>query len=297
MPIRKHLILAAFFGAALAHSTSAATPAVEHTPTGADYSLKWGTTAQIFDVTFSLRVNGQWILGDAFPRRVWSSESGRQVLRCSGLPPLEEFVLTIETVANRPYAILKAELKAHDQFELGGVRVLTKKGDAPDLPVTKADPQWTIFAEALRAPDHGRIFTIEQITGLKPARKVDPRNAFWVSTLQNDAKNQTYAFAALRGELWPTSFEWRNSKEGALHLSLRSGSPEGLEKILMKPGRVVEVDPVLVGFWDDRRPTQVLAEVVASWVKASGRDAPCVASNPVGAPGIPTGATYPPKTC
>jgi alpha-galactosidase len=46
-----------------------------------------------------------------------------------------------------------------------------------------------------------------------------------------------------------------------LHVSLRSGSPEGLEKIRMKPGRVVEMDPVLIGYWNDRRPTQVLAEV------------------------------------
>ena len=261
MHVSKFFVLAAFFGAALAFSAGAATPAVEYAAAGASYSLKWGTAAQISDVTFSLRVNGEWIYGDSFPRRDWTFENGRHVLRCSGLPPFEEFVLTIETAANRPYAVVKAALKTRDQFELGGIRVLTKKGDAPDLPVSKADPRWTIFAEALRGPDHGRIFTIEQITELKAVRKVDPRNAFWVSTLQNDAKNQTYAFAALKGELWPTSFEWRNSKEGALHLSLRSGSPEGLEKILMKPGRFLEVDPVLVGFWDDRRPTQVLAEV------------------------------------
>ena len=261
MPIRKCLILAALFVAAFALSSGAAVPSVAHAPAGADYSLKWGTAAQISDVTFSIRVNGEWIDGDSFPRRVWSSESGREVLRCSGLPPLEEFVLTIETAANRPYAVVKAELKTRDKFELGGVRVLTSKGDAPNLGVTKADKNWTIFAEALHAPDHGRIFTIEQITGLKAAKKGDARNAFWVSTLQNDAKNQTYAFAALKGELWPTSFEWRNSKAGALRLSLRSGSAEGLEKILMKPGRVVTVDPVLIGFWDDRRPTQVLDEV------------------------------------
>lgn len=261
MRISKSLLRSAFFSAGLALYAGAATPTVEHAATGESYSLKWGTAAQIADVTFSLRVNGEWIYGDAFPRRVWSAENGHQVLRCSGLPPLEEFVLTIETAVNRPYVILNAQVKARDQFELGGVRVLTRKGDATNLPVTTADKGWTIFAEALNAPDHGRIFTLEQMTGLKTARRADARNAFWVSTLQNDEKNQTYAFAALRGELWPTSFEWRNAKEGTLHVSLRSGSPEGLEKILMKPGRLVEVDPVLIGYWDDRRPTKVLAEV------------------------------------
>lgn len=255
------LSLIATLGATLAMAVHAAPPSIEHAPGGSTYSLAWGAKAQIIEATFAVKINGDWIYAEAFPQRVWSSENGRQVLHCSGLLPLEEFVLTIETAANRPYAVVNAELKAREQFELGGVRVLTTKGDAPDLPVTRADKNWTVFAESLRAPDHGRIFTIEQITGLKATKRSDPRNAFWVSTLQDDSNNQTYAFAALKGELWPTSFEWRNSKEGALQLSVRSGSPEGLEKILMKPGRLVEVDPVLIGFWDDRRPTKVLDEV------------------------------------
>ena len=89
----------------------------------------------------------------------------------------------------------------------------------------------------------------------------DPRDAFWVSTLQNDSGNQMLAFAALKGELWPTSFEWRSASEGKLTLSVRSGSPKGLEEIVVRPGRLVEVDPVMIGFWDDRRPTQALDEV------------------------------------
>ncbi len=261
MLLPKSRILAALCGAALVLSARATTPAVEHAPTGADYSLRWGPAAQISDVTFALEINGAWVYGAAFPQRVWSVEGGRQVLRCTGLPPVEEFVLTIETAANRPYAVVKAALKAAVDFKLGGVRVLTRQGDAPDLVVGNSAQGWTIFAEALHAPDHGRIYTLEQMAGVKASKKVDPRNAFWVSTLQHDGKNQTYAFAALKGELWPTSFEWRNAKEGAVHVSFRSGSPEGLEKILVRPGRLVEVDPVLVGFWDDRRPTQVLDEV------------------------------------
>ena len=50
---------------------------------------------------FALKINGEWTPGDAFPRRVWTSEDGRHVLRCSGRPPLEEFILTIETAATR----------------------------------------------------------------------------------------------------------------------------------------------------------------------------------------------------
>lgn len=261
MPKLKFLLASALLGVALALSARAAAPAVEHAPTGADYSLRWGPAAQISDATFSLRVNGDWIYGDAFPRRVWSAENGRQVLRCSGLPPVEEFVLTIETAANRPYTVVSATLKASADFKLGGVRVLTKKGAATNLAVAKPLQGWTVFVECLPAPHHGRIYSLEQLAQLKPARRDDPRDAFWVSTLQNDARNQTYAFAALKGELWPTAFEWRQGQDGALQLSVRSGSPGNVEQTLVRPGRVVEVDPVLIGYWDDRRPTQVLDEV------------------------------------
>jgi alpha-galactosidase len=261
MYLKKSVLRSAFLGAALALSCSAATPSVEHAATGADYSLKWGTAAQISDVTFSLRVNGEWIYADAFPSRVWSIESGRQVLRCTGLPPLEEFVLTIDTAPNRTYAVVSAALKASAEFKLGGVRMLTKKAEAPNLSVVNPAKGWTVFVESLQAPDHGRIFTLDQLAKLEAEKKEDPRDAFWVSTLQNDTGNQTLAFAALKGELWPTTFEWRNTGGGALHLSVRSSSPESLEHILVRPGRQVEVDPVLIGYWADRRPTKVLDEV------------------------------------
>ncbi len=248
---------------ALAFSARAAVPTVEHTPSGSDYSLSWGSAAQITGATFSVKVNGEWIYGNAFPKRVWTSENGKQVLRCSGLPPLEEFVLTIETAENRPYAVVSAALEASAEFKLGGVRVLTKKGEEENLSVSAPANLWTVFVEALQAPDYGRIYTLDQLTQLKPSKKkkADPRDAFWVSTVQNDSDNQMLAFAALKGELWPTSFEWRSTEAGALQLSIRSGSPMGLEEIVVHPGRVVEIDPVLIGFWDDRRPTQALDEV------------------------------------
>ena len=150
MYLKKSVLRSAFLGAALALSCSAATPSVEHAATGADYSLKWGTAAQISDVTFSLRVNGEWIYADAFPSRVWSIESGRQVLRCTGLPPLEEFVLTIETAPDRPYTVVSAALKASAEFKLGGVRMLTKKAEAPNLSVVNPAKGWTVFVESLQ---------------------------------------------------------------------------------------------------------------------------------------------------
>ena len=261
MPSSFSHFLSVTAGVALALSARAAVPTIEHAPAGADYSLRWGAAAQISAATFALKINGAWVYGDAFPQRVWSSENGRQVLRCSGLSPVQEFVLTLETAENRPYAVVSAALKSSADFKLGGVRVLTKKGDAQNLSVEKPSQGWTVFVEALQAPDYGRIYTLAQLAQLNPAKKGDPRDAFWVSTLQNDADNQTLAFAALKGELWPTSFEWRGASAETLNLSVRSGSPKGLEEIVVHPGRRVELDPVLIGFWDDRRPTKVLDEV------------------------------------
>ena len=160
--LRSYLLCATAM-AALAVSARATVPTVEHSSSGTDYSLSWGEAAQITDATFSLKINGEWIYGDAFPKRVWSSEKGRLVLRCSGLPPVEEFVLTIETAESRPYAVVSATVKASAEFKLGGVRVLTKKGDAENLSVSAPANQWTVFIEALQAPDYGRIYKLAQL--------------------------------------------------------------------------------------------------------------------------------------
>ena len=238
----------------------AAAPSVEHTPTGSTYSIGWGDQVRISDVTFALKINDAWIYADSFPQRAWSSENGRHTMRSSGLSPVEDFVLTIETVPGRNYAVVQATLKASAEFKLGGVQVLTKQAESPNLAVGKSAQGWTVFLEALQAPDYGRIYTYDHLARLKPSAKEDPRSAFWLTTVQNDAGNQMLALAALKGELWPTSFEWRTSGKG-LHVSVRSGSPESKEQILMRPGRQVDVDPIMIGWWDDRRPTQALDEV------------------------------------
>ena len=185
-------------------SVWAGAPVVEQD--GASYTLTWDNGITISDSTFAVLVNGSWIHGDAFPRHTWSTENGRRTLTCSGLPPFEYFELTIETQSGRPYATFSAALTASEACELGGVRVLTKKDDARNLSIGSSSKGWNVFVEALRAPDYGRIYWLDQLAELTPGRKDDPRDAFWVSTLQNDASNRTLAFAALKGELWPTAF-------------------------------------------------------------------------------------------
>lgn len=235
--------------------------APEVTPNDAEYSMSWGGEATVSDATFAVHVDGEWVHGDAFPKRVWSREGGRHSLVCSGLAPLYTVELSIETAPGRPYAVLNASVKAADEFKLGGVRLLTRKDEGLNLTVGESFEGWNVFVESLQAPGFGRVYWMNQLSGLEPGRKGDPRDAFWVSTLQNDARNQTFACAALKGELWPTAFEWRNTQDGSAHLSIRCGSPKGLERVLVRAGATVTVDPALIGFWDDRRPTQALAEV------------------------------------
>ena len=252
------LLQASFAVLCVATMASAATPTLSRG--GTTYSLDWDSETRI-SATFAVQINGKWVFGEAFPTHEWSEANGWQSLRCSGLAPIESFELSVETVEGRPYAVVKASLAAASEFELGGVRLLTKKGDAQNVSVGKTSDGWNVFVEALRAPDYGRIYWLDQLDELTPGRKDDPRDAFWVSTLQNDASNRTLAFAALKGELWPTVFEWRNVAGGQAHLSIRSGSPKGLEKIVVPAGKTITVDPVLIGCWSDRRPTQALAEV------------------------------------
>ncbi|NDV60993.1 hypothetical protein G0Q06_00865 [Puniceicoccales bacterium CK1056] len=231
-------------------------------PDGAAYSLEWGDDFRIDSSTFAVEINGEWIYGDAFPQHTWSKEGGKLTLTCSGLAPVESFELSIETATEGPYAVITASLKASNEFKLGGVRVLTRKGEAHNLSVGETHTQWNAFLEHLEAPKTGSIYWLDQMEPLKANKKgEDPRDATWISTFQNDATNQTFAIAALMGDFWPTSIEWRNVKLGDLHVSIRSGSPKGLEKILVRAGAKVETDPILIGYWDNRRPTQALAEV------------------------------------
>jgi len=229
---------------------------------GAMYSLDWNDGSRIESSTFAVRVNGDWIYGDSFPNKKWSVKKGEYTLTCSGLSPVESVKLSIKTETDGPYVVISAAVTASEPFELGGVRVLTRENEAHNFLLGKNWAQWNAFVEHLHGPKTGRIYWLDQMESLKTDKKGDDlRDGFWVSTLQNDSTNMAFAMAALKGELWPTVFEWRNVKEGNLHLSISSRSPRGLEKVLVRAGASVETDPVLVGFWDDRRPTKVLAEL------------------------------------
>jgi hypothetical protein len=228
---------------------------------GVSYSLQWGDQFQVTDSNLAVKIGGKWIQADAFPQHTWTQAAGRYTLVCSGLAPIDSVTLTIEVKAGQPFAVLTGSLQAAEDFRLEGIRLLTRAGEASNVSVGPDYKDWNAFLEHLHGPKTGRIFWLSQMETIKPGKTEDLRDGFWLSTLQNDRQNETFALAALGGELWPTSFEWRHVKNGTMQLSVRSGSPEGLEKLLVRAGSRIEVDPVLIGFWDDRRPTQTLDDV------------------------------------
>jgi hypothetical protein len=251
--------------------TAAQAPKILPAEDSAHFSFVWQdepSPIALENLTCAVQVNGQWIAADKFPQRSWlpPKTDGVYELLLSGLKPLGEMRLTIERVDGRPYLVVGAAVTAADEFKLGGVKLLTATDSSVAAPVPLDDKNWTIFLEDLRAPNFGRIIRPGMVPFLedeKTRKTHGLHDASWVTTLQNDRKDLTFAFAALQGELWPTHFEWRAAEGDGLNLTIRSGSEKGLEHILVKAGQAVYIDPVLVGFWRGTRPTQVLADVGA----------------------------------
>ena len=228
---------------------------------GVTYALSWGDQFEVKASSFAVKINGEWVQAEAFPRHEWSQTATGYTLICSGLDPIASFTLSLEVEKGRPYAVLAGSLVAAEDFKLEGVRLLTRDGEAHNIFVGEDHTEWNAFVEHLHGPKTGRILWLSQMETIKPNRTEDLRDGFWISTLQNDRKNEAFAMAALTGEFWPTIFEWRNVKDGAMHLSVSSSSPERQEKVLVRAGSRIEVDPVMIGFWNDRRPTATLDEV------------------------------------
>lgn len=228
---------------------------------GANYSLNWEDQFAVTDSTFAVKIDGQWLHAGDFAEHNWTENAGIYTLTAKGLGPIESMKLRIETELGRPYVVLRGSLQAKMDFKLEGLRLLTREGEGINISLGQDAPAWNTFLEHLHGPKTGRIVWVPNMHTLKKTKREDLRDGFWLSTMQNDGENKLFALAALEGEFWPTILEWRNFQKDAVHVSVRSSSPEGLEKVLVRAGTSITVDPVLVGFWNDRRPTQALDEV------------------------------------
>ncbi len=241
--------------------SSAFGQAPDITTDGANYSLNWEDQFAVTDSTFAVKIDGEWMHASDFSGHKWTKDKGTYTLTAKGLGPVESMQLSIETEQGRPYVVLSSSLQAKTDFKLEGIRLLTRDDEGINITLGKDAPEWNAFLEHLHGPKTGRIVWVPNMHTLKETSRDDLRDGFWLSTMQNDSENQLFALAALEGEFWPTILEWRNFKKDAVHVSVRSSSPEGLEKVLVRAGTSIQVDPVLVGFWNDRRPTQALDEV------------------------------------
>ncbi len=242
-----------------------------------EFSLEWkaGYGMKLEGLTCAIKIDGAWVNASEFPNIEWlttkgdknrisKAQEGEGRLRvyelvCSGRRPVKEFRLIIERASNRPYLVMSASAEAGTDYRLGGFRLLTSSDNGAIVPLPGSREYWTVFDENIRAPHIGLVYRPQQLETFKGKT----HQGSWVSSIQNDKDNTTLAMAALGGELWPTNFHWSlpPEPEDALSLTVRSGSENELENILVRTGKTTVSDPVLVGFWNGPRPQEVLIEI------------------------------------
>ncbi len=242
------------------------------------FSLEWpGEPAyRIEGLTCAVKVDGKWITPADFDDVRWTQTQtadritiGRKgyednkvriyELMCSGYGPLEYFRLRIERGFNRRHLAFQADAKAKRDYKLGGFKLLTPAKDGGIISLPGNRDGWTVFAESISGPWIGKIFWPHQIA----ESKEKTHQAVWVSSVQNDKANKTLAMAAIGGELWPTNFHWSlpEDQDAGLLLTIRSGSENELENIVVHSGRTTTSDAVMLGYWRNWMPQHVLINV------------------------------------
>ena len=244
----------------------------------ATYTITWDHDfAQLKDLTPEIKINGHWVSANEFKKIEWKSSEGNRIsepnnyegkteimeLVCKNHPYIEEFILRFETMADRPYIVMNASLKAAQTFSLGGIKLFNSPKENILLPGNSKD--WVIFNENAAAPHVGAIMYPYQLNTKRAeiGSFLQAHTGVWVSMLINDKENYAFSFASLTGELWPGNFKWElpvNNDFNKLRVSARTGSFEEKEEIIVPVGKQIISDAFLVGFWDNQRPTKTLLE-------------------------------------
>jgi alpha-galactosidase len=240
------------------------------------HSLTW-KGLRLEGLGCEVMINGQWIKAKQFNQckvsisNIPFSYKDKRVedsfvhnLMLSECPVLDglEITLKFQTNHDLPYVIVGASITADEEYTLGGMRLLTAKQVIMD---GNAEEN-VLFLEDVRAPNHGRIIRPWMLDKDKYNVKLKGKqgkieDAVWITALVNDKENQLFGMAALGGEFWPTNFHWQISKHGDLSVNVRSSSVESLEKVIVPAQKTIVIDPVMVGYWDQQRPTQSLLEM------------------------------------
>jgi len=253
-------------------------PTVNYKSERAEYSIHWDTKfAQINNLSPEIEINDKWIPVSEFKSIKWEKKEGSRLsevnnytgkveylcLICEDHPLISNFTITFELMEGRPYLVMNSSLKATATFKLGGIRLFNSPKENIVLPGNSKE--WLIFTESVAAPHTGAIMYPYQL-GTKKANGGSFSKAHtgvWLSMLVNDSKNCAFSFASIASELWPNNFKWElpvKDDFNKLKLSARSGAIYEKEKIWVLAGNTIITDAFLVGFWQNKRPTQILLE-------------------------------------
>ncbi|WP_026777277.1 alpha-galactosidase [Polaribacter sp. Hel_I_88] len=253
-------------------------PAVKFQKNSVEYAISWDDkVAQINNLTPEIKINGKWVSAKNFKSIQWVEKQGDRLseenkytgdvkylyLICEGHPTVSNFTIQFEIVKGRPYLVMNSTLQAAKSFTLGGVKLFNSVKENIVLPGKSKD--WVIFNESAAAPHVGTIMYPYQLNTKKAnaGKYSKGHTGVWLSMLINDAKNYAFSFASISGELWPNNFKWElpeNDNFNKLKLSARSSAIYEKEEIVVPQGKQIATDAFLVGFWDQKRPTQTLLE-------------------------------------
>jgi Melibiase len=257
---------------------AAVQPTIKYSGTSAEYSIEWeNKMAQLNHLSPEIDINDQWVSMREFKTIRWEKREGTRLseknkyngkveylyLICENHPLISNFTLEFELMEGRPYLVMNASLKASGMFKLGGIRLFNSAKENIVLPGNSKD--WIIFNESASAPHTGALMYPYQL-GTKKANQGSFSKAHtgvWLSMLVNDSKNCAFSFASISGELWPNNFKWElpvKDDFNKLKVSARSGAIFEKEKIWVPAGKTITTDAFLVGFWENKRPTQILLE-------------------------------------
>jgi alpha-galactosidase len=236
------------------------------------FSLLWAgdPPGEWANLTPSVRIDGRWIDGNELSKAQWTVSSGGSEAEwiAQGQLPLRSLRVGIKKSDRGPYAIVRLSAEVAYDCRLGGFR-LTSADEAKRGPAISGPAgEWFLFGEDFNALRIGQIHRLDAMT--------TSIQGCWLSSLQNPKRNETYVFAALSAELWPTWMEWSAPAASAPgpSLAIRAGGRTGAEQIDVKAGSEIHSDRFLIGFWEGMTPQQALIEAADVMADSLNRQRP-----------------------
>jgi len=227
-----------------------ASPRLVHQKDSAVFSLQW-SSLQWKNLTVAVKVDGKWIAAQEFPVQRWDDQtSGSTVLNVEDKDG-NKAAFTFSPDSQSPSCTMKASFTAARECHLGGFRLLAPHKNQP-MPLPDSKGVWTVYSDDFSALLMGNMARLNSNDPLE--------QGCWIASVQNAQSKQTFAFAQLTAEVWPFWYEWkRNGK--SVELIVRAGGEQDKESILVRAGNTIALDPLLIGYWENERPQNVLLDL------------------------------------